>query len=66
MQLSEPTMLLLHQVVLLHPVGGELIGGHSRKSRAVQTLDAEQQHNSSYTRQHGAWVLLRPQSAREG
>lgn len=33
------------QVVLLHPVGGELIG-HCTESRAVQALHAEEQHNS--------------------
>lgn len=44
--ISELTMLLLYQVVLLHPVGSELIGGYSRKSGAVQTLDAEQQQQT--------------------
>lgn len=43
----ELTMFLLHQVELLHPVGCELIGGNCRESRAVQTLEAEQQHSSS-------------------
>lgn len=42
-------MLLMCQVVLLHPVGCEFIGRHSRKSRAMQTLNAEQQHNSRST-----------------
>lgn len=41
------TVLLLHQVELLHPVGRELIGGNCRKCRAVQTLDTEQQQSGS-------------------
>lgn len=43
----ELTVFLLHQVELLHPVGCELIGGNCRESRAMQTLQAEQQHSSS-------------------
>lgn len=43
----ELTVFLLHQVEVLHPVGCELIGGNCRKCRAVQTLDAEQQHSGS-------------------
>lgn len=47
-ELTELTMPLLYHVVLLHPVGCELIGRYSRKSRAMQTLDTlqQQQHNS--------------------
>lgn len=39
----EPTILLLCQVVLLHPVGCELVGRCSRKSGSVRTLDTQQQ-----------------------
>ena len=40
-------MLVLCQVELLHPVGGELIGGYSRKSGAMKRLDREQQQQNS-------------------
>lgn len=57
----DPTVFLLRQVVLLHPVGCELVGRHSRKSGSMQGLDPEQQHRSRYagvSQQHG--VTSRP------
>lgn len=48
-KVPELTMLLLYQVVLLHPVGSELIGRYSGKSRAIQQPSSEQQHQRSYT-----------------
>lgn len=39
---SELTILMLSQVVLLHPIGSELIGRHSRESGAMQRLHAKQ------------------------
>lgn len=56
-----PTVLLLGQVVLLHPVGCKLVGRYSRKRRPVQGLDAEQEQQSRYvhvSQQHG--VTSRP------
>lgn len=67
MYLSELTMLLLYQVVLLHPVGCELIGGNSGESRAMQTLDTEQQQqhggDTQVSEQHDVTSCLRSVTA---
>lgn len=43
---------MLSQVVLLHPIGSELIGRHGRESGAMQRLHAKQQCNGSCALQH--------------
>lgn len=54
--MPDPTMFLLSQVVLLHPVSCELVGGDGGKSRSMQGPHEEQENQSRYvhaSQQHG-------------